>query len=188
MYILVIRWDPNTNNQILAYIRVWALSFAQRVGKWRGGHTWWALVAGEVADEDLAKGKGSTKVRAPGAGMRQSLPSRRRQQERRRERERAPSPRDEAGGDDWWDTAKWEGDANSGDKSASGWGGWRWTALAAALLLTGKAVRCVGTNLFFGFGFWAKIQTLPREFTTPFSFCFARNVPEYKKALAGDGD
>jgi hypothetical protein len=29
---------------------------------------------------------------------------------------------------------------------------------------------------------------LPREFTTPFSFCFARNVPEYKKALAGDGD
>ena len=41
---------------------------------------------------------------------------------------------------------------------------------------------------FFGFGFWAKIQTLPREFTTPLSFRFARNVREYKKALAGDGD
>jgi len=46
------------------------------------------LVAGEVADEDPAKGKGSTKTWAPGAGMRRSLPSRRRQQERRRERER----------------------------------------------------------------------------------------------------
>jgi hypothetical protein len=58
------------------------------------------------------------------------------------------------------------------------------------LLLTGKAVRCVGSNPSFWFWFWGKIQNSPREFTTLFSIRFARTVPEYTRelSLAADGD
>lgn len=182
----VIGWDPNTNNQILAYIRVWALSFAYQEEKGRG----WAHLMGarrrwsaRGRPGHLAQSGGRARpvvaVSNKGGGRRKGgsagpvlavMPALMRHSE----------VRGEAGG------------ANSREKSSRAMGRMKMDSSRQQLLLllTGKAVRCVGSNPSFWFWFWGKIQNSPREFTTLFSIRFARTVPEYTRelSLAADGD